>query len=243
MSLNKSLAIILAAGKGTRMNQEIPKPLVPVFQKPIISWIIDSFFKNNVDVAIVINPKHQIFFNLYKNSVDFVYQNEQKGTGHAVIQASKIIKDYNQVYVFVGDSPFVEANIISKMFQKHINKNSDVTILSSNFEEKQFPYARIVRDNNQNIKKIVEEIDASDSELQIRELFCSHYLFKSKVLTDYLTRLKKNSKTGEIYFTDILNELIKDKKKIGSFIISDWKRLVGLNTKEDIEWVESQKMI
>ena len=243
MNQNSSLVIILAAGKGTRMAQAIPKPLVPVFKKPIISWIIDSFKNNNIDISLVINPIHQTFFNNYKHSVNFIYQKEQKGTGHAVIQASEIIKKYNQVYVFVGDSPFVESNIISKMFNQHISNNSDVTILSSNFKNKKFPYARIVRDNNKSIVKIVEEIDASNKELQINELFCSHYLFKSKILSDYLIRLKENPKNGEIYLTDILNDLILDKKNLGSLIVEDWRRLVGLNSKKDIEWVESQNMI
>ena len=243
MIQNNSLAIILAAGKGTRMKQSVPKPLVNVLQKPIISWIIESFKNNNVDIGLVINPKHQIFFNQFKQSVSFIYQKEQKGTGHAVAQASDKIKDYDQVYVFVGDSPFIKMETISKMFNQHTLKNNDVTILSSIFEERKFPYARIVRDNNNNLVKIVEEIDASDKELQINELFCSHYLFKSKILSYFLNQLKQNSKTGEIYFTDILNHIIVDKKNIGSIIVDDWKELVGLNSKQDIKWAELQKKI
>ena len=74
------------------------------------------------------------------------------------------------------------------------------------------------------------------------ELFCSHYLFKSSILLDYMKYLKPNIKTVEVYLTDILNVLLENNKKINSLIIDDWKRLVGLNTKEDILWVESQKM-
>ena len=93
------------------------------------------------------------------------------------------------------------------------------------------------------IKISAEEIDANNEELKINELFCSHYLFKSKILSNYLLRLKEDPKTKEIYFTDILNKMIIDNKNINSMIISDWKKLVGLNTKEDLEWAESQKMI
>ena len=243
MNQSNTLAIILAAGKGSRMAQKIPKPIVKVYGKPIISWIIDSFEKNNIDIALVINPKQQVFFDTYKDKVDFIYQKIQKGTGHAVIQAAKIIKKYKQVYVFVGDSPFVDSYIISRMYLSHINNFSDVTILSSIFEDKKLPYARIVRDSKKNIKKIVEEIDANHEEFKIKELFCSHYLFKSKILTHYLSRLTENAKTGEIYFTDILNEMIIDNKIINSMIINDWEKLVGLNTKEDLEWAESQKII
>jgi len=243
MNQSNSLAIILAAGKGTRMNQKVPKPLVKVYQKPIISWIIDSFKINNIDIAVIINPKQESFFEEYNNEAKFFYQKNQRGTGHAVMQASNIIKHYKYVYVFVGDSPFVGQEIIASMYHEHISTNSDVTILSSIFKDKKLPYARIIRDNKKNIKKIIEEIDANNEELKINELFCSHYLFKSKILSNYLLRLKTNSKTKEIYFTDILNEMIIDNKNINSIIISDWKKLVGLNTTEDLEWVESQKMI
>ena len=114
-------------------------------------------------------------------------------------------------------------------------------ILSSIFKDKKFPYARIIRKKN-SIVKIVEEKDASRKELIEQELFCSHYLFKSSILLDYMKYLKPNIKTGEIYLTDILNVLLENNKKINSLIIDDWKRLVGLNTKEDILWIESQKM-
>ena len=243
MEANNSLAVILAAGKGTRMSESVPKPLVQVNGSSIISWIINSFKKNNIDVALVINPKHKTFFDSYKNLVQFVYQKNQNGTGHAVMKASKIIDKYEHIYVFVGDSPFVGSKIIFKMFKEHIDTSSDVTILSSIFKNKKFPYARIIRDVKGNVEKIVEEIDANDKELENTELFCSHYLFKSETLINYLPKLKNNSKTGEIYFTDILNELIFDKKNINSLIIHNWKRLVGLNTKQDIKWIESQKII
>ena len=243
MSQNKTLAIILAAGKGTRMNEDIPKPLVSVYGKPILSWIIDNFKNNNVDISIVINPEFKNSFNCYGKFAQFVYQKKQLGTGHAVLQASEIIKNYDHVFVFVGDSPFISKSLILKMLNQHIYENNDATILSSVFSEKMFPYARVIRDAKGDINKIIEEIDADNKELQVNELFGSHYLFKSEVLYDYLPRLKRNSKTGEIYFTDILNELIIDSKKLESLIIDNWKKLVGLNTKKDIKWAESQKMI
>ena len=100
-----------------------------------------------------------------------------------------------------------------------------------------------MRDDNGDINKVGEEIDATKHEHDIKELFCSHYLFKSNVLSDYILELKENPKTREIYFTDILNKLITDDKIVDSLIINNWKKLVGLNTTGDIEWAESQKMI
>jgi len=243
MRQSDSLAIVLAAGKGTRMGQSIPKPLVLVNHKPIISWIVNSFSANNVDVVAVINPKSENLFKPFNKMMKFVFQKEQNGTGHAVMQATDIILKYKYVYVFVGDSPFIGSEVVSSMYHQHLDEDSDITILSSIFKGKKFPYARVIRDKDANIVKVVEEIDANEQEVEIDELFGSHYLFKSEVLFDYLFRLKKNNKTGEIYFTDILNELIADNNKINSMVIADWRKLVGLNTMEDVKWAESQKII
>ena len=148
MNQNKALALILAAGKGTRMKSKIPKPLNLVYNKPIVSWIINFFKKENIDVGLIINPKDKEYFKDYKNSVDFIYQENPNGTGHAVIQAKKNILNYDYTFVFVGDSPFVDNKIISKMYTSHLMNNSDCTILSSIFSKKKFPYARIIRENN-----------------------------------------------------------------------------------------------
>lgn len=242
MNHNKSLVLILAAGRGTRMKSDIPKPLNLVYNRPIISWIIDSFQKNNIDVCLIINPKDKIFFKNYYDTVSFVYQYSPRGTGHAVIQAIKIIKNYSNIFVFVGDSPFIGSNIISKMINSHLKNNSDCTILSGIFNDKKFPYARIIR-KNKFIIKFIEEKDANAAELQVNELFCSHYLFKTTILLEFLKYLKPDNKKNEIYLTDILNHLIENKKSINSIIIKDWMYLVGLNTKDDISWIESQKIV
>ena len=243
MVQSNSIAIILAAGRGTRMKTACPKPLIKVNNKPIVSWLINDFKHNNIDIALVINPVDEQFFNRYKDEAEFIFQKDPKGTGHAVLQAQHIIKQYKYVFVFVGDCPFVGSKNISIMKDIHIDNNSDMTILSSIFTEKKFPYARIIRDEREEIIKCVEEIDAKAEQKNIKELFCSHYIFKSEILGKYLNELKHNSKTGEIYFTDIVNKLINHKKNISSLIVNDWKRLVGLNTKEDLKWMESQNMI
>ena len=147
------LAIILAAGKGTRMKRKIPKPLVNVNGKPIISWIIDSFTRWGIDIALVINPEHEILFQPYKKYVKIIHQKDQLGTAHAVIQAYDTIEGYDNSFVFVGDSPFVGYKLVRRMLDEHTQKGSDLTILSSVFEERSFPYARIVRDEKENIIK------------------------------------------------------------------------------------------
>ncbi|MDC2984680.1 NTP transferase domain-containing protein, partial [Candidatus Marinimicrobia bacterium] len=95
---SKSIAIILAAGKGTRMNDPKPKPLVKVFNKPIIDWIIENFKQADIDVGLIINPEYKSYFKGYKN-VKLVFQEKQKGTGHATKKALKITEGYDNVFV------------------------------------------------------------------------------------------------------------------------------------------------
>ena len=242
MNQNKVLALVLAAGRGTRMGSNIPKPLNLVFGKPIISWIISSFKKNNIDIALIINPKDKFFFSKFDKDVHFIFQDNPNGTGHAVKQAVDIISKYNHTFIFVGDSPFVNHKLIIQMYNSHMNNNSDCTIISSLFINRKFPYARVVR-KKKNIVKVVEEKDANELEYKLNELFGSHYLFKSKILLEFLDYLKPHKDNDEIYLTDILNELLEKRKKINSIIIDDWVRLVGLNTKEDIAWVESKNIV
>lgn len=243
MNQSSSLAIVLAAGKGTRMNQEIPKPLVPIKGKPIISWIVKSFADNDIDTALVVNPKDKKYFKSFDKDVGLVFQEKQKGTGHAVLQALELILKYRYIYVFVGDSPFIGSDIILDLYDEHTKSNSDVTILTSVFDNKKFPYARIIRNSKKDIIKVVEELSANEKEKQVGELFGSHYLFKSKILIKYLTQLKPNKINGEVYLTDILNEVIADDLNVKSLKIIDWRKLVGLNSMEDIEWAESQKIL
>ena len=131
MNRKRAIAILLAGGRGTRMKTQLPKPLNLVNDKEIISWIIDAFTENKVDVGVVINPKDKKNFQKYSNKVTFIYQNEPKGTGHAVIKIKKIINDYDYTFVFMGDNPFVGNDIIKNMFDDHLRTNSDCTLLSS----------------------------------------------------------------------------------------------------------------
>jgi len=242
MQHSSIVAVILAAGRGRRMNSSIPKPLVKVKNKPILSWIIDSFNKSNIDSVIVVNPNDKDYFKPFETKIPLIYQDHPKGTGHALQQAYDVIDQYDLVFAFVGDSPFVDSKIIDKMYKYHINQSADCTILSAEFS-KPFPYARIIRSADSSVIGCVEEKNASLKQRTIKELFCSHYLFNSSIIQKYIMNIEPDSDNQEIYLTDIINILIKNKKKVSVLKVKNWKRLVGLNTKEDVDWIESQDII
>ena len=127
------------------MNQKVPKPLVKVYQKPIISWIIDSFKINNIDIAVIINPKQESFFEEYNNEAKFVYQKNQRGTGHAVMMAESSIKcDEDSITVVLArDCPLVQTETLKNLIQTHQDNRGLVTVFPI-LEENQ------IQETNQN---------------------------------------------------------------------------------------------
>jgi bifunctional N-acetylglucosamine-1-phosphate-uridyltransferase/glucosamine-1-phosphate-acetyltransferase GlmU-like protein len=234
-----SMAIILAAGKGSRMRSELPKPIVPLNGKGLSAWIVDAFRKAGInDIYLIVGYKADEVKSSIGNSVQYILQKEQNGTAHAVLQGKDVI-DYKgkNVFVFVGDSPLITADTIAKLEKYHNEKKAACTFLTADFRM-ELPYARVVRDIKGNFLKCVEEKDASPEELKINELLSSHFIFNGDILFETLPEIKKEPKNGEYYLTDII-QIIKEKGQgIEVLKIDSYEELVGLNTPEDIEWAQ-----
>ena len=233
----KYCVVILAAGDGSRLNSKVPKPLVKINNKTIIQHILDTFLMlNNIDPIIIVK-KNSPIINSLDQKCKFVIQDSPNGTGHAIKCAIDIIKDYDQTFISVGDSPLISHKSLKKMNKNHIENNMDCSFLSADFPQ-QYPYARIIRDKNQTINKCVEPRDASHKEKQVNEKLSSHYLIKSKIIFDYIGLIKSNPITKEEYLTDIINILISYNKRVHGYKISNYMELIGVNTPQDLSKVE-----
>jgi bifunctional N-acetylglucosamine-1-phosphate-uridyltransferase/glucosamine-1-phosphate-acetyltransferase GlmU-like protein len=233
-------ALILAAGKGTRMKTDLPKPLVAVNKKPIVEYITDAFEAAGInDIGIIVGYKAGLIKSALKPGYTFIDQPDQKGTAHAVRCAEKVI-DWkgNDVFVFVGDSPLITSGSIRELLRHHRKTNADCTLLTSDFKMK-LPYARIVRDKSGKLLKFVEEKNANAEELKITELLSSHFLFKGDSLFGFLDQIKPDAKNGEYYLTDIINIFLEKEMRVETLSIPDYEELVGLNTPEDVSWAEN----
>jgi bifunctional N-acetylglucosamine-1-phosphate-uridyltransferase/glucosamine-1-phosphate-acetyltransferase GlmU-like protein len=233
-------ALILAAGKGTRMMSDLPKPLVAVNGKPIIEYITEALETAGInDIGIIVGYKAGLIKSALKSKYKFIDQIEQKGTAHAVCCAENII-DWrgNDVFVFVGDSPLISPSSIKNLLQHHRKTNADCTLLTSDFKMK-LPYARIIRGKNGKLIKFVEEKNANAEELKITELLSSHFLFKGDSLFGYLDQIKPDARNGEYYLTDIINIFLEKNMRVETVSIPEYEELVGLNTPEDLRWAEN----
>lgn len=231
-------ALILAAGKGTRMRSSLPKPLIPLAGKPIIYYIIEALKQTGVNhIAIVVGHGADEIKGALGNRFTYVLQEEQKGTAHAVLVASSLIAEYKDVLVFVGDSPLIRPDTIQLLIDHHYQSLADCTFLTGDFP-RPFPYARVVRDTSGNVIKCVEEQWASPEEKRLNEYMTSHYIFNTRVLIDYVKKIKPDSVTDEFYLTDIIEMLLNEGLKVDTVKVKDYRELVGLNTPNGLAWAE-----
>ncbi len=235
-----SIAVILAAGKGTRMRSSLPKPIVPFRGKPIVSYIIDAFTKAGVeDKYLVVGHGAEEVKEEIGDDVHYVYQKEQKGTAHAVMQMyeTRVWEDTN-VFVFVGDSPLIQASTIRQLEKHHRDTNASCTFLTAIFPI-DLPYARVIKDSNGQLIACVEEKNATVEQLEIRELLTSHFIFNGNDLFQYLKEIKPDAGNQEYYLTDIIPFFLNKGLKVETLKIESYKELVGLNTPEDIQWADN----
>jgi len=216
--LNKC-AIILAAGEGKRMKSNLPKVLHKVCGKEMINHVIDTISKagiGSIDIVIGKNSEQVKKATEYKK-VTYSMQHEQLGTGHAVMCAEEFLRgNSGMVAIFVGDGPLITEYMVEKLFEFHENGKYKATVITS-FLNEPAKYGRIVRDINNEVKKIVEFKDCTEEERNINEINAGMYCFDIKCLLDNLNKLSNDNAQKEYYLTDVIEIFKKQGYKIGAF--------------------------
>jgi len=231
-------AIILAAGKGTRLRSHLPKPLVPVGGQAMVLRIIESLRKAGVTKisAVVGHGADQLRATLPAD-VATPYQEIRSGTADAVACAEGSVEGVRCLFVLVGDSPLLSAEALKKLYYEHCESGAACSFLTANFG-KHFPYARVLRDESGEVLGCVEERDCTAEQFEITEYLTSHYIFDADALWPFLEAIPRHTQTKERYLTDIIGLLLESGRRIHAVSIPDWRELVGLNTPEDVEWAE-----
>ena len=233
-------SIILAAGMGTRMKSEMPKVLHRVCGKPLCQWVIDASKQAGAEnVAAVIGHKAEMVRAELGDECGYAIQAEQKGTGHAVMQAEKYIRQAKgYVVVLNGDTPLITAETIRSAVAYHQENGNFATVLTAVLPDAT-GYGRIVRDTSGNVQKIVEQKDANEQEKQIREINSGMYVFDAESLLYALGELRPNNAQGEYYLTDTLEILLNVGKKVGAYIIEDSDEIRGINDRIQLNEAET----
>ena len=232
-------SVILAAGMGTRMKSKMPKVLHKVCGKPLSKWDIDASKAAGADkVCAVVGHKAETVKEVLGDVCEFALQAEQKGTGHAVMQAIDVIKNSKgEVVILNGDTPLITAETINKAIEYHKNNGNQATVITAILDDAT-GYGRIVRDNDGSVLKIVEQKDASEEEKKINEVNSGMYVFDAQSLVYALDKITPNNAQGEYYLTDTLEILLSAGKKIGGYAISDNDEIRGINDRVQLNEAE-----
>ena len=176
-------AIVLAAGKGTRMKTEIPKCAFPILKKPMIEYIYENIEKSIVDETVmVVGYRKDVIQDILKDKVKYAIQEEQLGTGHAVKATREYLEDKKGTsIIMLGDMPLIDTAIINQCIGYHLDRDNDLTVVTTDFNDPT-GYGRILRDDNGLIQAIVEQVDATDEQKKIKEVNTGMYIVDNKLL-------------------------------------------------------------
>ena len=239
MSKNR-YAVILAAGKGTRMQSKLYKVLHKVCDRTMVELVLDSLSDLEMqEVITVVGHGAERVKEVLGNRTKFVLQAEQLGTAHAVKVAKDELKDKEgTTIVMYGDTPLIRPETINSMLDHHENTNAKATVLTA-IADDPFAYGRIIRDVNGKLVKIVEEKDATEQERKIKEINSGIYCFDNKLLFEMLEKVKNDNNQGEYYLPDVLGLIREQKEIIETYLCDDFDETFGVNDRVALAYAEN----
>lgn len=228
-------AVILAAGKGVRMKSDLPKMVHDLLGKPVVQYVADACRNAGIEtIYVIVGSGAEQVKQALGPDYQYVLQEPQLGTGHALMQVRPLLKDYKgDLLVLVGDCPFITTDALNKLIIKHQKSSASATFLTAVFEQPP-PYGRIVRDNNGKVIKIIEEKDALPQIKAIKEVNSSHYCFKAEIVLPLLSKINNNNTQREYYLTDIIEILTNEHFSVETLQEEDTRLVFGINDARDL---------
>jgi len=233
--------IILAAGLGTRMKSNKAKVLHKLLDKPMILYVVET--ANRVvgnNVIVVVGHQAERVKEVIGDSiqVNFALQEEQLGTGHAVMCAMDLLPvDVEDVLIIYGDVPLLSYKTLSSLLKYHQEGNRDISVLAVNVDNPT-GYGRILMDQNSQLAGIVEEADASVKEKAISLVNSGIYCIKREFLCNNINKIKSNNVQNEFYLTDVIKIGYNQNRSVGVVIGSNQKEIIGINSPDELKQAE-----
>ncbi len=234
-------AVVLAAGQGTRMKSDLPKVLHSINGEPLIGHVLKSLAAVEIDkVYVVVGYKAEDVMRACEgDKIDFVRQETQLGTGHAVMQCEESLSGFEgTVVVLNGDVPGLRSSTIGEFIEYHESENADATVLTAMLEDPT-GYGRIVRAADGSLSRIVEEKDASPEEKSIKEINSGLFCFNREPLFASLKEISRSNAQNEYYLTDVIAAMRSRNLPVRAYCIEDPMEVSGVNTIEQLHAVET----
>jgi UDP-N-acetylglucosamine diphosphorylase/glucosamine-1-phosphate N-acetyltransferase len=229
-------ALILAAGKGTRMKSDLAKVLHVLEGKPLLHYSLQSVHRAGAEKIVVIvgHQADKVREEFPHSGCIFVEQKPQLGTGHAVLQAKEVLAGYQgKTFILCGDVPLLKPSTIKSLIENHIATGAAITVLTTIPPDAR-GYGRIIKDADGKIAKIVEERDATAAEKQIGEINTGIYCADTPLLFDALGKVKNNNDQKEYYLTDIVEIACREGRIVKPHMAPDYVEVMGINTPDEL---------
>ncbi len=232
---HNTIAVILAAGKGTRMKSNRAKVLHEVFFKPMLHHVLDAVIGAKIEqIAVIVgHQRKKVLASIDQYAHSPVIQEEQLGTGHAVLCAKTVCEESRHVMILCGDTPLIRSETLQEMVKVHQQTNGVVTLMTTILDDP-FGYGRVICDDEGNITKIVEQKDANDKQRAIREINTGIYLVEREFLFNALQQVGTDNSQGEVYLTDIIAIAGKCGHKVHKFLHTRSIDVLGVNSRVEL---------
>jgi len=242
-----TVAVILAAGKSTRMKSRLPKAVHPLCGRPMVSYIINACESAGISLVVVVvgHQGETVVSSLTEQAhwdrhcdIRFAWQTEQRGTGHALMAAMGAVPPAKCLLVLPGDTPLITGENLSELIRYHVQNRNDATLLTTVLPDGGH-YGRIVRADDGSVLRIVEARDADPDTLAIREINTAIYCFNPERLLPALEQIRPDNNQGEYYLTDVIEILAKSGGRVGAITCPDSNVVLGINHRAELAQVEA----
>jgi len=238
----KKYAIILAAGKGTRMKTELPKCAYPILRKPMIAYIVENLRNASLidEIIVVVGHKRQVIQDILLDAVTYACQEDQLGTGHAVMVTEDLISDLDgDTIILPGDMPLVNSCLLESAMREHHDRRHDLTLVTTKLDDPS-GYGRIVRNESGYLEAIIEHHEANYAQKMIDEVNTGIYVVKTSLLFNSLKKIDNNNSKNEYYLTDIIKVMKDDNCVIGTYHLKESYKAMGINDLYALSIAESR---
>jgi bifunctional UDP-N-acetylglucosamine pyrophosphorylase/glucosamine-1-phosphate N-acetyltransferase len=232
-------AVILAAGEGRRMKSSLPKVLHPLCGRPILWYVIQSAKAVTSEQLLVIGHGAEQVRSYLGEGFLYVEQRQQLGTGHALQQVLPYLPDRGEILVLCGDTPLLDKEVLEQLVLIHRRQGAAATVLTAHMEEPR-GYGRIIRDKQERIIAIMEELHLAPEQKKVQEINTGSYCFDLQALKRFLPFLPQNTLKGEYYLTDLIPLLVEAGFKVESYKIEDPRQALGINDRLQLAWAASR---
>lgn len=233
------ITVILAAGKGTRMKSKLPKVLHRAAGKAMLQHVIDAADAAGARRNIVVTGfGGETVRSAIGDSVEYVEQHEQLGTGHAVLQTKELLAgEHGTIMVLCGDTPLLTAELLARFHEEHVHAGAKATVLTAVMPNAK-GYGRVIRRGNGEVLKIVEHKDATREEREIHEVNAGIYCFDAQALFPALEQVTNDNAQGEYYLPDVLSIMRDAGEKIWAVVADNYESTLGINSRSQLAVAE-----